>query len=194
MRNGKDNEMKFVLAIFKSPESEYNSRNLAKLLEISPMGALKIARKLEERDILKSRQIGKSRIYSINFDNRYSSHYILFLLKKEAEEAKPYVKRWLKELNKIKSAEAVILFGSVLKKEKGARDIDILAVVNKKNFDSVKKEIDEINMLNEKKVHPIYQTKEDLKKHIKEGNKVILNAIKGVVVFGEETLMPLLKK
>jgi predicted nucleotidyltransferase len=194
MRSGKDNEMKFILAIFKSPESEYNSRNLAKILEISPMGSLKIARKLEEKEIIKSKQVGKSKIYKINFENKYSGHYVMFLLKREAEEAKSYVKRWIRELSKIKSAEALILFGSVLKKDKGARDIDVLVIVNKKNFDAVKKEVDEINMLNEKKVHPVYQTRKDLEKHIREENKIVLNAIKGVVVFGEETLIPLLKK
>lgn len=194
MKNGKDNEMKLLLAVFKSPENDYNSRNLARLLGLSPMGALKIARKLEEQNILKSKQIGKSRIYSINLDNDYSAHYVQFLLKKEAEEAKPYVRRWIKELNKIKHAEAGILFGSVLRKGKEANDIDVLLVVNKKNFDYVKKEVDEINVLNEKKVHPVYQTREDLEKHIKDEDKIILNAIKGIVLFGEETLVPMLIK
>lgn len=194
MRNGKDNEMKLVLSILKSPESEYNSRNLARLIEISPMGALKIAKKLEKGNILKSKQIGKANIYSINLDNEYSQHYTTFLLKKEAEQANPYVKRWIKELKKIKHAEAIVLFGSVLEKENKARDIDSLILVNKKDFNKVKKEVEEINVINEKKVHPIYQTREDLNKHITEGNKVILNAIKGIVVFGEDTLVPLLKK
>ena len=194
MKNGQNNEMKLVLAILKSPESEYNSRNLAKLIGLSPMGALKIARRLENENILKSKKIGKSNIYSINFDNEYSFHYILFLLKKEAEQAKPYVRRWIRELNKVKHANAMVLFGSLLRKEKEARDIDVLVIVNKNNFDTAKKEIDGINILNEKKVHPIYQTKEDLEKHIKEEDKIILNAIKGIVVSGGETMIPIMKK
>ena len=57
MKNSKDNEMKLVLLILKSPEKEYNSRNLAELMGISPMGALKIARRLAKEGILKAKQI-----------------------------------------------------------------------------------------------------------------------------------------
>ena len=67
-----NNEMLFVLSIFKSPEKEYNANNMAKHLGISPMGALKIAKRLEEENILKSRQIGKARIYKINMKNNYA--------------------------------------------------------------------------------------------------------------------------
>jgi DNA-binding MarR family transcriptional regulator len=56
------NEMLFVLNIFKSPEKEYNANNMAEHLGISSMGALKIARRLEEENILISRQIGKAKI------------------------------------------------------------------------------------------------------------------------------------
>ena len=115
-------------------------------------------------------------------------------MKKESEWSKAYVKRWIGELQKIKHANAIILFGSVLKKEKEAEDIDSLIIVNKKAFQTVEKEVDKINILNEKKIHPVYQTEEDLEKNIKSGNKVILNAIKGIVVSGEEKLVSLLRK
>ncbi len=194
MKNGKDNEMKLVLLILKSPESEYNSRNLAELMGISPMGALKIARKLESEGILKSRQIGKAKIYKIAYSNDYAQAYISFLLKREAEQASPYVKRWIKEVQKIKYAKAVVLFGSVLSKKEKAGDIDALVVVDQKNFKEAQKEVDDINLINEKKIHPVYQTENDLEKHINEDNKVILNAIKGIVISGEDVLIKHLRK
>ena len=193
MKNKKENKMILVLSILKSPEIEYNANNISKLMRISSMGALKIAKNLEKENVLSSRKIGRANIYKINFNNDYARQYIKFLLKKEAEESSPYVKRWIRELEKIKIADTIILFGSVLKKEKDARDIDVLIIVNKKNFEKVKKEIESINLLNDKKIHPIYQTKEDLKKHINERNKVILNAIKGIIVSGEDNIMEILQ-
>ena len=193
MKNKKDNKMLLVLSILKSPEIEYNANNISKLMRISSMGALKIAKNLEKENVLSSRKIGRANIYKINFNNDYAKQYIKFLLKKEAEESCPYVKRWIRELEKIKIADTIILFGSVLKKEKDAGDIDALIIVNKKNFGKVKKEIESINLLNDKKIHPIYQTKEDLKKHINERNKVILNAIKGIIVSGEDNIMEVLQ-
>ncbi|MDO8517391.1 MAG: nucleotidyltransferase domain-containing protein [Nanoarchaeota archaeon] len=193
MKNKKDNKMLFILTILKSPEIEYNANNISPLIGISSMGALKIAKNLEKEGILLSRKIGRANIYKINFKNDYAKQYIKFLLKKEVEESSPYVKRWIRELEKMKIADTIILFGSVLKKEKDAGDIDTLIIVNKKNFEKVKKEIESINLLNDKKIHPIYQTMDDLKKHIDERNKVVLNAVKGIIISGEENILGVLQ-
>jgi len=188
----KNNEMLFVLSILKNPEKEFNANNIAKEINISPMGALKIARKLEKERILSSKSIGRAKIYAIDF-NEYAEQYIKFLLKKEIEQSSPYIKMWVGELKKIKNSEAIILFGSVLKKEKQAGDIDILVLVDKKRFDKVKKEIESINQLNEKKIHPVYQTEEDFEKNLKQKDKIVLNALKGLYVFGEDRIIKVLK-
>ncbi|MEK6927783.1 MAG: winged helix-turn-helix domain-containing protein [Nanoarchaeota archaeon] len=194
MKDITSNEMKFILTILKSPQEELNARNISKLINISPMGALKIAKRLQKENIISSRKIGKGIYYYLNLNEEYVIKYLKFLLHREAEQATPYIRVWLYELKKIKSSEGVILFGSVLHKEKEARDIDALIIVNKKGFDSVKKEVEEINLINIKKVHPLYQTKADLKKHINEKNKVILNAVKGIYVSEEDNLIEALKR
>lgn len=194
MKDITNNEMLFVLSIFKSPEREYNANSIAKHLKISAMGALKIAKKLEKEGILVSRELGKARFYKLNLNNDYVKQYVQFLLKREAEQASAYVKRWVNEIKKIKNAYSAVLFGSVLKKEKEAEDIDVLLITDKKRFPGLKKEIEEINLLNDKKLHPLCQTKEDLIKNIKKEDKPILNAIKGIVVFGEGILIDLFKK
>lgn len=189
MRNGQDNEMRFVLSILKSPEKEYNANSLAGVLGISAVGVLKIDRKLEKEGVIKKRQVGKANIYNINLESDYTWQYVKFLLKREVEKATTYVRVWIRELKKVKSANGVILFGSVLRKEKEARDIDALFIVNKKNFENVKKEVESINKINIKKVHPIYQTREDLETHIKKRQEVVLNALKGIFVSGEDIFL-----
>ncbi|MBI3036864.1 hypothetical protein HYY73_03895, partial [Candidatus Woesearchaeota archaeon] len=57
MKDITDNEMHFVLGIFKSPELEYNANSISKLIRISSMGALKIAKRLEKENILISREL-----------------------------------------------------------------------------------------------------------------------------------------
>jgi predicted nucleotidyltransferase len=188
------NEMLFVLSIFKSPEIEYNANNIAKHLEISSMGALKIAKKLEKQNILISKELGKAKFYKLNLNSDYVKQYIKFLLKRESEQAPSYIKRWLLEVKKIKNSYSAILFGSVLKKYGEAKDIDVLLITDKKKFSELKKEIEEINLINIKKLHPVYQTKKDFIENIKKQDKVILNTIKGVVVFGEDTIIDLFKK
>ena len=192
MKSGQKNEMLFVLSILKNPMEEYNANNIAKLMKISAMGSLKIARKLKKEEIIKSRKVGRANICQINF-NDYSKQYINFLLKKEINDANPYVRRWVRDLEKVKSADAIILFGSVLTKGEKANDIDVLFVVNQNEINKVKKEIKSLNSINDKKIHPIYQTKQDLTKHIKEENKVILNAFRGLYLSGADIIMEILE-
>jgi len=189
-----NNEMLFILSIFKNPEVDYNANSMAKHLGISSMGSLKIAKRLEKEDIIIPRELGKARFFKLDFKNSYVRQYIGFLLKREAEKASAYVKRWVIELKKIKCADVVVLFGSILKKQNEANDVDILLITDKKKFPRLKKEIEEINSLNIKKLHPLYQTEDDLRENIKKGDKPILNALKGVVVFGEDKMINLLEK
>jgi len=194
MKDITNNEMLFVLLIFKSPETEYNSNSIAKQIGISSMGALKIAKKLEKEGILSFKEMGKAKFYKLNFGSDYVNQYLKFLLKRESEQASAYIKRWINEIKKIKNAYSAVLFGSVLKKEKEANDIDVLLITDGKKFSKLKKEIEEINIINIKKLHPVYQTKEDIINNIKKNDKPLLNAMKGIVVFGEDTILELIKK
>ncbi|MBS3090272.1 hypothetical protein J4433_00700 [Candidatus Pacearchaeota archaeon] len=189
-----NNEMLFVLSIFKSPEIEYNANSIAKHIGISSMGALKIAKRLEKENIVISRELGKAKFYNLNFNNDYVRQYIKFLLKRESEQAPAYIKRWVAELKKIKSADSAVLFGSILKKREEAEDIDVLLIIDNKGFSRLKKEIENINLVNIKKLHPLYQREEDLKKNIKRNDKPLLDAIKGIVIFGEDKIISSLEK
>lgn len=194
MKDVTKNEMSLILTIFKSPEKDYNARTIAKEIKITHMGALKIVKRLENEGILKSKELGKAKFYTLNFDNDYVEQYLKFLLKREVEQSNPYVKRWIKEIKKIKNADSAILFGSILIKHKKAKDIDTLFIIDSKKFSKLKDEITKINSINIKKLHPIYQTKQDIKDNIKEGDKPLLNAIKGIIIFGDNTIINLLRK
>ncbi|MBI2129972.1 winged helix-turn-helix transcriptional regulator [Candidatus Woesearchaeota archaeon] len=194
MRDIAKNEMLFILGIFKNPATEYNASSIARAMGISPMGALKIARRLEKEGVIVSRQFGRARFYQLALENDYVREYIKFLLKREAEQASSYVKVWLREINKIKNADFALLFGSVLNKQKEAKDIDVLLATEQKRFQKLKEEVEKINFVNIKKLHSVYQLKEDIKKNIKKQDKIILNAIKGIVAFGEDTFIDVMKR
>ena len=65
---------------------------------------------------------------------------------------------------------------------------------NQKRFEAVKKEIEAINTMNSKKIHPIYQTKKDFSENIAKGDTIMLDALKGIIVYGEETLINVMRK
>ncbi|MBI4147204.1 hypothetical protein HY494_00975 [Candidatus Woesearchaeota archaeon] len=181
-------EMKVVLALVKSPEVIYNANSLSKVIEITSMGALKILKRLEAENIVKSKRIGKAVIYKVNVENSYAQKYVSLLLIREALSANPRVKRWINEIKKINNAEVIVLFGSILDKS-NPNDIDVLLITDQKRFSKLQKEIEELNEINIKKIHPMYQTHEDIIKNIKKRDKPLLNAIKGMVVIGEEKFL-----
>ena len=178
-------EISIMLTLVKSPETDYNANSLAKVVGITPMGALKILKRLEKDSLLTSKKIGKAVIYKINTGNPYARLFVSLILSREALQSAPKIKRWIQELRKIKGADLIILFGSVLEK-KNPNDIDTLLVTDKNRFSQLQKGIAELNKLNNKRIHPIYQTFSDIVENIKKRHKPILNAIKGVIVAGEE--------
>ena len=194
MKDVTRNEMLFILTIFKSPETEYNANSIAKLLGISSMGALKIAKRLENESIISSRALGKAKFYRLNLESNYVRDYVRFLLKREAEQAHPYVRVWIGEIRKLKSANASMLFGSVLNKLKEARDIDVVLITDQHKFPKLRNEIEEVNKVNVKRLHPVYQSESDFVKNISKGDKVLLSAVKGIVAFGEDVIIKGLRR
>jgi DNA-binding MarR family transcriptional regulator len=182
------NEIKAVLKIVKSPEIFYNANNLAKQLDITPMGSLKVLKRLEQEGVLRSKQIGKAKIYRINLENNYARKYVGLALNREIIHSSNVIKRWVNEIKKVKNADIAILFGSILKVEE-PQDIDVLFITDQKRFIKLKKEVRELNKLNLKKIHPMYQSVEDMIENIQKRDKPLLNAIKGVMVFGEDKFL-----
>lgn len=188
MNNITEKEMEAVLTIVKSPETMYNANSLAPKLSISAMGALKILKRLEQEGILKAKQIGKSVIYRINVENEYAQRFVTLLLSREALQSSSTIKHWIEEIKKLKHAHLAILFGSVLYK-KDPSDVDVLLVTNQRNFNKLQENVKELNKLNARKIHPLYQSHEDIIKNIKKRDKPLLNAIKGIIVFGEDLFL-----
>ena len=58
MGNLTSNEMKIILKLFKDFNSRYNANSLSKEIGITPMGTLKILKKLYNQKILKQEYIG----------------------------------------------------------------------------------------------------------------------------------------
>lgn len=177
-------EQQIIKLIFKDFLTDYNSRNISKIIKMSHAGAFKILKKLEKQDIVKSKRIGNTLIYSLNTKNPITNKKIEITLISEAQN----YKKWTEEFKELKNkVKFTILFGSIIKNEKSAKDIDLLIVADK--FKNIKQILEKRNKFLNKKIHPLFQTIKDFKYDLKNNNKTIINIIKtGIVLFGQEEL------
>lgn len=164
---------------------ERNSINaLARKLEISHTGVHKILRKLERVKAVKPEKIGNSIYYKVNLDEGVGIKIPEFVLaQNELSSYAKVIEEDLKILEPL--TQSCILFGSVLKKGREARDIDVLLIFEKKNFKKVHQKLEEIREMKPKKIHDVMMTKEDLVKNIKKNDEVVLDIIKnGKILWG----------
>ncbi|MBI4141896.1 nucleotidyltransferase domain-containing protein [Candidatus Woesearchaeota archaeon] len=183
-----ENEKEIIRWLAKDFSTYYNARSLSKQVQMSHRGTLKALKNLEKLGILKSKTIGRAIIYKILYCE-YTKKLLPLLF---FEEAETKTKRWMEEFKELKEANALILFGSVLR-GKGHHDIDLLIISETKNTKILEQRIEEKNRILTKPIHPIWQTIDDLNKNIKNNNKVLLEIIKtGIVIKGQELITKVL--
>ena len=177
-------EQEIIKLLFKDFLTPYNSRNISKIIRISHAGAFKILKRLEKRGIAKPTRIGKAVVYSLNKENPITWREIEMGLTLEAQN---YL-RWIEEFRCIENkVKFVILFGSIIRDEKSAKDIDLLVIATKDKFGEIKKIIEERNDILPKKIHLLLQTYDDFRKDIKSRNKAMIEIIKnGIILFGQD--------
>lgn len=187
------NEAKVVDFLLRNFSTHYNINQLSKGVKLSPRGAYKILKKLENNKILFSEKIGNNIIYKINFENDVSLDVCQFVLTEK--KTTPYVQTWINDLQPLREITVMaVLFGSILTKEKQANDVDILLVFQKENLPKVQEQIKKINHIKSKKIHAIIQTREDLFNNIKKRDQALFEEIKtGLVLWGRNILVEAIK-
>lgn len=173
---------------------ERNSINaIGRRLGISPTGAHKILRKLEKRNIVKPECIGNAIFYKAHLEDEMGRKVAEVVLANK--ELNPYAKVVEDDLKPLRGIVAgCVLFGSVLKKGREARDIDILLVFEAKDFKTVRSKLHEIRSLKPKHIHDIIQTREDMARNIRRHDEVVLDIIRrGQVLWGSEVIVEAIK-
>jgi len=184
-------EKEIILKLFKDFTRDYNPSSISNELDISRVGAFKALKKLENMNMVKSRKLGKARFYTLNLENDYARKNVEVILMEEAIKKQ----RWIDEFKELfNHVQIVVLFGSIISFEDKAKDIDILLVLEQEQNKQVNHIIESKNKMLLKRIHPIKQTKEDLKNNIKKEDHVIMDAIKkGIVLYGVEEYVELIK-
>lgn len=181
--------------IFTDFLTNYNSYNIRDKIGLSNAGSLKLLRSLNEKELLVSEKMGNAIFYRPNLKNEYLLK-LLELIFLEHSNLQSFVKGWVYDLQMFKNlTKAVLLFGSILKKEKDAKDVDVCFILkHPDDYSEVQINVMQLNRRNRLKIHPLYLTEKELEKKLKERDKPLVEIVKTcVVVHGQSLFVGVLK-
>ena len=185
-----------ILLLIKDFSKNHTVTSIAKELEITRVGIWKILKKLEEQKLinLKSVGIGKTstQIINLDWDQVLEKTIVLYLVEEAVKQ-----KRWMTNFEGLQNhVEFILLYGSILYLPEQADDIDLICVVkSKKKFTLIEGILNNIQKTQVKKIHSINFTEEEFRKELETKNKAFIDAIKkGIVLYGQENFIKLIKK
>ena len=181
--------------IFTDFLTNYNSYNIKDKLGLSNAGSLKLLRSLHEKNLLTSEKMGNAIFYQVNLSNEYAMK-LLELIYLDYSRLSSFVKGWIYDLQMFRNiTKAVILFGSILKKGKEAKDVDVCFVLkHPDDYSEVQIKVAQLNNKSRLKIHPLYLTEKEFEKKLMEKDKPLLDIVKSCeVVHGHELFVEVLK-
>jgi predicted nucleotidyltransferase/predicted DNA-binding transcriptional regulator len=191
-----DSESKIeILRFLCETGAEWNGRQIAKEIAVTPATAHKALNSLNEEGVLILRNMGKTHVYSLNADNIVVEEMLKPLFLKESEMLAGILKAIKRHIRKSKIKNEIIsavLFGSVnVKQDHPMSDIDVAVVVDsakvKRKAERLFEEIDrEISSKFGNTVSAYINAKSEFKSKKKSNMAVIKNILKGyTLIFGE---------
>jgi len=176
-------EIQIVKFLFKHYRDKYNSRQLARVLNINHAHTSKLCNLLASKNLLVREEIGNSVYFSYDYNNKLAINFMEYILSLEEKEFPKWLTVVLHVLNKFKNyIQMGLVFGSSVK-TKDFQDIDILLVYNKDKSRVIKKIKDEIRKseLVEKPIRYIDITEKDILLNKKD--KIFYNILSDNLVF-----------
>ena len=190
-----ENGKKALKLIFTDFLTNYNSNNIRNKLRLSNAGSLKLLRSLHEKNLLTSDKMGNAIFYGINLNNEYALK-LLELILLDYSRLSSFTKGWIYDLQMFKNiTKTVLLFGSILKKGKEAKDVDVCFILkHPDDYSEIQIKIAHLNSKSRLKIHPLYLTEKEFKKKLMEKDKPLLDIIRSCeVVHGNELFVEVLK-
>lgn len=191
------NEARVINFLVRGFDEKNSINEIGRKLHLSPRGIYKILKKLEKTNAVQPEKIGNAVYYKVNLDNETGKKLSELVLVQNG--LNKYAKVQAQDLEKLKDAAlSCILYGSVIKKGREAQDIDVMIVLDDRNykhaFKKVSEKLREIRKLKPKRIHDFILTKDDLVSSMKKRDAVVMKALKtGRILWGSETIVEAVK-
>ncbi len=173
-----------IISLFRNNYiSQFHIRQMAKMIGKSHVSLLPHLKELENSKILISKEVGRSKVYSLNLVNNQVREFLSFAEKRKSLELinmEIFIKKIYEEFISLDLNGSLLLFGSYASKAYTKEsDIDLLYIGDLKERDN--KNIKELGKIYNKEIHlvsmNIKQFREQLLKHGALSKEVVNNHI-----------------
>lgn len=188
-----NNERKVLRLLLASPLEHFSVNQIARMCKLSPNGAYKILKKFELEGILNPVSIANIISYKLDFENPKTQRVLELAL--SPKQLSSRIKQRMEDLKPLKAAAlACILFGSYATAKTLPNDLDVLFILDRKNYEKYSKLLNEIRAICPTKIHDVIQTKADFSTSIKDKNAAVISTVKeGIILWGEEIIVEVVK-
>lgn len=132
-------ELQIAKYLFKHCKDKFNSRQLAKLLNINHAHANKLCNSLAKKLLLKKEEVGNAVYFSFDYESKLAIKFIEYLLALEEQEFPRWLSVVLHSLKKFNEHITMgLVFGSSTKSNK-FNDVDVLLVYEKNKTELINK-------------------------------------------------------
>ena len=176
-------ELMIAKYFFKHYNDRFNSRQLAKLLNINHAHTNKLCNLLASKLLLNKEEIGNAVYFSFNYDNKFAIKFMEYLLTLEEHEFPGWLSVVLHNLKKFNENILMgIVFGSSIKNSK-FNDVDVLLVYDAaktKTISKIKEEIRQSQLI----VQPIrYVDLAEKDLLLNKNDKIFYNILSESLIF-----------
>ncbi len=172
---------------------DYSINEVARKCVLTPNGAYKILKKLENEGVIKPKRVANILSYKLDFSNAKTVKLLELSFIPEKIEGR--IKHRAEDLKPLKNITSIcIMFGSYITEKKEPEDLDLLFVLEQKQFNNYKEIFNKIKDIIPIKIQDVIQTSKDLMENIKKEDPVVLASIKqGIVLWGFEELIKVIE-
>ncbi len=171
--------------------NQFHIREMAKLIRKSHVGLLPNLKKLEDEKILLSKQVGKSKVFSLNLNNNQTKELILLAEKKKTLELlnkEFFIKKIYDEYIKTNLNGCLILFGSYASGINTKKsDIDLIYIGEINNNEERK--IKDLGNIYNKEIHLTKMSLKELKEQLQKQNALIKEVIKNHIILSNHDFL-----
>jgi predicted nucleotidyltransferase len=182
VKNINDIKLEIISLYRNNYLNQFHVREMAKLIGRSHVGLLLYLKKFKKDKILLSKQVGKSKVYSINFNNNQARDFLSLGEKKKSLELLDkefFIKKIYDEFNNLNGC--LIIFGSYASGNNTKEsDIDLLHIGEAKDIDS--KKMKEFGKTYGKEIHLISMDLKRFREQLSKQGSLMKEVIKNHII------------